>query len=126
MYAIAKACLIFGLIFLLWLLQNQDSPQIDETDFLDALKKIQPSSFRSSIGLMDVKPVGWEQIGGLEDVKLKLKKVSVVNQLVRLSPMVAFCVCNGNAAIKYICCLTRIPALQTSNLVSVFSHLNPL
>ena len=48
---------------------------IDETDFLDAFKKIQPSSFRSVIGLMDIKPVGWEQIGGLEDVKLKLKQV---------------------------------------------------
>lgn len=47
---------------------------IDETDFLKAFKKIQPSSFRSVIGLMDIKPVGWEQIGGLEDVKLKLKQ----------------------------------------------------
>ena len=55
--------------------QNQDNPMIDETDFLDAFKKIQPSSFRSVIGLMDIKPVGWEQIGGLEDVKLKLKQV---------------------------------------------------
>lgn len=47
---------------------------IDETDFLEAFKKIQPSSFRSVIGLMDIKPVGWEQIGGLEDVKLKLRQ----------------------------------------------------
>ncbi|XP_059115540.1 ATPase family gene 2 protein homolog B [Peromyscus eremicus] len=54
--------------------KNQDSPKIDETDFLKALKKIQPSSFRSSVGLMDIKPVGWEQIGGLEHVKLKLKQ----------------------------------------------------
>ncbi|CAO2579059.1 Ribosome biogenesis protein SPATA5L1 [Lemmus lemmus] len=54
--------------------KNQNSPMIDETDFIDALKKIQPSSFRSSIGLMDIKPVDWEQIGGLEDVKLKLKQ----------------------------------------------------
>ncbi|XP_040602126.1 spermatogenesis-associated protein 5-like protein 1 isoform X1 [Mesocricetus auratus] len=54
--------------------ENQDAPTIEETDFLDALKKIQPSSFRSSIGLMDIKPVAWEQIGGLEDVKLKLKQ----------------------------------------------------
>lgn len=63
----------FGGVFL----QNQDAPTIEETDFLDALKKIQPSSFRSSIGLMDIKPVAWEQIGGLEDVKLKLKQVTV-------------------------------------------------
>ncbi|XP_004386367.1 ATPase family gene 2 protein homolog B [Trichechus manatus latirostris] len=54
--------------------QNQDSSVIDETDFLEAFKKIQPSSFRSVIGLMDIKPVGWEQIGGLDDVKLKLKQ----------------------------------------------------
>lgn len=108
MYPIAKACLIFGLIFLLGFLQSHDSPQIDETDFLDALKKIQPSSFRSAIGLMDIKPVGWEQIGGLDDVKLKLKQVTVINQLVRLSFMVAFCVYNGNAAIRCTCHLTRI------------------
>lgn len=54
--------------------KNQDNPTIDETDFLEAFKKIQPSSFRSVIGLTDIKPVGWEQIGGLEDVKLKLKQ----------------------------------------------------
>lgn len=56
-------------------LQNQDNPLIDEIDFLEAFKKIQPSSFRSVIGLMDVKPVTWEQIGGLEDAKRKLKQV---------------------------------------------------
>ncbi|XP_042333115.1 spermatogenesis-associated protein 5-like protein 1 [Sceloporus undulatus] len=44
------------------------------SDFYEALKKIQPSSFRSGIGLMDFKPVTWDQIGGLEDVKLKLKQ----------------------------------------------------
>ncbi|XP_029410038.1 spermatogenesis-associated protein 5-like protein 1 isoform X2 [Nannospalax galili] len=54
--------------------KNQDSPMIDETHFLEAFKKIQPSSFRGIIGLTDIKPVGWEQIGGLEDVKLKLKQ----------------------------------------------------
>lgn len=45
---------------------------------------------------MDIKPVGWEQIGGLEDVKLKLKQVTVVNQLI---PEV-FCVYNENAVIE--------------------------
>ncbi|XP_072818608.1 ATPase family gene 2 protein homolog B isoform X6 [Vicugna pacos] len=55
--------------------KNQDNPMIDETDFLEAFKKIQPSSFRSVIGLTDIKPVDWEQIGGLEDVKLKLKQL---------------------------------------------------
>lgn len=47
---------------------------IDQTDFLEAFKKIQPSSLRSIIGLTDVNPIDWEQIGGLEDVKLKLKQ----------------------------------------------------
>ncbi|XP_038961818.1 ATPase family gene 2 protein homolog B isoform X1 [Rattus norvegicus] len=54
--------------------KNQNNPKIEETDFLEAFKKVQPSSFRSSIGLTDIRPVGWEQIGGLEDVKLKLKQ----------------------------------------------------
>ncbi|KFP20236.1 Spermatogenesis-associated protein 5-like 1, partial [Egretta garzetta] len=47
---------------------------INITDFQEAFKKIQPSSFRSAIGLTECKPVTWEQIGGLEDVKLKLKQ----------------------------------------------------
>ncbi|NWU14938.1 SPA5L protein, partial [Cephalopterus ornatus] len=42
--------------------------------FQEAFKKIQPSSFRSAVGLTECKPVTWEQIGGLEDVKLKLKQ----------------------------------------------------
>ncbi|XP_066491815.1 ATPase family gene 2 protein homolog B [Tiliqua scincoides] len=47
---------------------------ITMSDFYDAWKKIQPSSFRSGVGLTDFKPVTWDQIGGLEDVKLKLKQ----------------------------------------------------
>ncbi|NWU90979.1 SPA5L protein, partial [Upupa epops] len=47
---------------------------ISMADFQEAFKKIQPSSFRSAIGLTECKPVTWEQIGGLEDVKLKLKQ----------------------------------------------------
>ncbi|KAJ8247838.1 hypothetical protein GJAV_G00251100 [Gymnothorax javanicus] len=42
--------------------------------FLEALKKVQPSCLRSSIGRTDFKPISWDQIGGLEDVKLKLKQ----------------------------------------------------
>ncbi|XP_034988071.2 ATPase family gene 2 protein homolog B isoform X2 [Zootoca vivipara] len=45
------------------------------SDFREALKKIQPSSVRSGVGLADFRPVAWDQIGGLEDVKLKLKQV---------------------------------------------------
>nr|XP_013033027.2 spermatogenesis-associated protein 5-like protein 1 isoform X2 [Anser cygnoides] len=48
---------------------------INMASFQEAFKKIQPSSFRSVIGLKECKPVTWEQIGGLEDVKLKLKQV---------------------------------------------------
>ncbi|NXI69636.1 SPA5L protein, partial [Anseranas semipalmata] len=47
---------------------------INMAGFQEAFKKIQPSSFRSAIGLKECKPVTWEQIGGLEDVKLKLKQ----------------------------------------------------
>uniref|UniRef100_A0ACB8E5T0 Uncharacterized protein n=1 Tax=Sphaerodactylus townsendi TaxID=933632 RepID=A0ACB8E5T0_9SAUR len=47
---------------------------VNMSDFYGALKKIQPSSFRSGIGLSDFKPITWDQIGGLEDVKLKLKQ----------------------------------------------------
>ncbi|XP_044518097.1 spermatogenesis-associated protein 5-like protein 1 isoform X3 [Gracilinanus agilis] len=54
--------------------ENSEKPVIDAADFFEAFKKIQPSSFRSFIGLTDIKPVSWEQIGGLEDVKVKLKQ----------------------------------------------------
>nr|XP_033776141.1 spermatogenesis-associated protein 5-like protein 1 [Geotrypetes seraphini]XP_033776142.1 spermatogenesis-associated protein 5-like protein 1 [Geotrypetes seraphini] len=47
---------------------------ISMADFNEAFKKICPSSFRSSVGLTDVKPVSWEEIGGLEDVKLQLQQ----------------------------------------------------
>ncbi|NXV73785.1 SPA5L protein, partial [Atlantisia rogersi] len=47
---------------------------INMADFQEAFKKVQPSSFRSAVGLTECKPVTWEQIGGLEDVKLKLKQ----------------------------------------------------
>lgn len=47
---------------------------INMADFQEAFKRTQPSSFRSAIGLTECKPVTWEQIGGLEDVKLKLKQ----------------------------------------------------
>ncbi|NWH76001.1 SPA5L protein, partial [Piaya cayana] len=47
---------------------------ISMAHFQEAFKKIQPSSYRSAVGLTECKPVPWEQIGGLEDVKLKLKQ----------------------------------------------------
>ncbi|KAM4676533.1 ATPase family gene 2 protein homolog B [Discoglossus pictus] len=42
--------------------------------FHEAFKKIRPTSARSSIGQVEFKPVYWEQIGGLEEVKLLLKQ----------------------------------------------------
>ncbi|XP_019359698.1 PREDICTED: spermatogenesis-associated protein 5-like protein 1 [Gavialis gangeticus] len=51
-----------------------DQILINTADFCKAFRKIRPSSFRSGIGLTDFRPVTWEQIGGLEDVKLKLKQ----------------------------------------------------
>lgn len=59
----------------LFLFLQESINAVNMLDFYEALKKIRPSSFRSSIGLSDFKPVTWDQIGGLEDVKLKLKQV---------------------------------------------------
>ena len=43
--------------------------------FQQALKTVLPSCLRSSLGRTDLSPVSWEQIGGLQDVKLKLIQV---------------------------------------------------
>ncbi|NXK33757.1 SPA5L protein, partial [Piprites chloris] len=53
---------------------TETETMINMGHFQEAFKKIQPSSFRSAVGLTECKPVTWEQIGGLEDVKLKLKQ----------------------------------------------------
>ncbi|XP_047437589.1 spermatogenesis-associated protein 5-like protein 1 [Mugil cephalus] len=42
--------------------------------FQEALKSVGPSCLRSSLGRTDVSPVSWAQIGGLEEVKLKLRQ----------------------------------------------------
>ncbi|KAM9826487.1 spermatogenesis-associated protein 5-like protein 1 [Syngnathus typhle] len=42
--------------------------------FLEALKLVRPSCLRSSLGRTDLAPVAWDQIGGLEDIKLKLRQ----------------------------------------------------
>ncbi|CAL8361518.1 unnamed protein product [Gadus morhua 'NCC'] len=46
--------------------------EIDMSHFQQALKTVLPSCLRSSLGRTDLAPVSWEQIGGLQDVKLKL------------------------------------------------------
>ncbi|XP_056428195.1 ribosome biogenesis protein SPATA5L1 isoform X2 [Hyla sarda] len=48
--------------------------QVKREHFLEAFKKIRPTSVRSAVGQVEFKPVFWEQIGGLEDIKLLLKQ----------------------------------------------------
>ncbi|XP_061669816.1 spermatogenesis-associated protein 5-like protein 1 [Syngnathoides biaculeatus] len=42
--------------------------------FLEAQKSVGPSCLRSSLGRTDLSPVAWDQIGGLDDIKLKLRQ----------------------------------------------------
>lgn len=48
--------------------------QVKRENFNEAFKKIRPTSARSAVGQVEFKPVYWEQIGGLEDIKLLLKQ----------------------------------------------------
>ncbi|XP_017296873.1 spermatogenesis-associated protein 5-like protein 1 [Kryptolebias marmoratus] len=48
--------------------------QVDLKHFLEALKSVRPSCLRSSLGRTEIFPLLWEQIGGLEEVKLKLRQ----------------------------------------------------
>lgn len=45
--------------------------------FQEALKSVRPSCLRGSLGRTDLSPVCWEQIGGLDEIKLKLKQVKI-------------------------------------------------
>ncbi|KAK5874252.1 hypothetical protein PBY51_019218 [Eleginops maclovinus] len=42
--------------------------------FQEALKAVRPSCLRGSLGRTELCPMSWDQIGGLEEVKLKLKQ----------------------------------------------------
>uniref|UniRef100_UPI0037E886FA ATPase family gene 2 protein homolog B n=1 Tax=Semicossyphus pulcher TaxID=241346 RepID=UPI0037E886FA len=42
--------------------------------FQEALKSVRPSCLRSSLGRTELSPITWEQIGGLDEVKLKLRQ----------------------------------------------------
>ncbi|XP_075934706.1 ATPase family gene 2 protein homolog B [Anarhichas minor] len=42
--------------------------------FHEALKTVRPSCLRSSLGRTELSPTSWEQIGGLDEVKLKLRQ----------------------------------------------------
>uniref|UniRef100_A0A3Q4I3T9 AFG2 AAA ATPase homolog B n=1 Tax=Neolamprologus brichardi TaxID=32507 RepID=A0A3Q4I3T9_NEOBR len=54
---------------------REDSKQlVSMKHFHEALKSVRPSCLRSSMGRTELSPVTWEQIGGLDDVKLKLRQ----------------------------------------------------
>ncbi|XP_063782079.1 ATPase family gene 2 protein homolog B isoform X2 [Pseudophryne corroboree] len=58
-------------------LQAHQDSQVDlvsRRHFYEAFKKIRPASARSAIGKVEFKPVYWDKIGGLEDIKLMLKQ----------------------------------------------------
>ncbi|XP_073424577.1 ATPase family gene 2 protein homolog B isoform X2 [Dendrobates tinctorius] len=54
--------------------QDGQVNQVRREHFFEAFKKIQPTAARSAVGQVDFKPVSWDQIGGLEDIKLLLQQ----------------------------------------------------
>ncbi|KAJ7994823.1 hypothetical protein DPEC_G00253460 [Dallia pectoralis] len=54
--------------------QGSEMQTITMDNFLSALKIVLPSCLRSSVGQTDLPAVAWAQIGGLEEVKLKLQQ----------------------------------------------------
>lgn len=57
-------------------LQCSGEQLVSMMHFHEALKSVRPSCLRSSMGRTELSPVTWEQIGGLDDVKLKLRQVA--------------------------------------------------
>ncbi|XP_026176200.1 ATPase family gene 2 protein homolog B [Mastacembelus armatus] len=55
-------------------LQGSGEQVVGMKHFQEALKSVSPSCLRSSLGRTDLSPVSWEQIGGLDEVKLKLRQ----------------------------------------------------
>ncbi|KAK3097831.1 hypothetical protein FSP39_013598 [Pinctada imbricata] len=53
---------------------GQQLPKIETDHFLTAVKKVQPSVQKGGDITMDLRPVAWEDIGGLQLVKLKLQQ----------------------------------------------------
>lgn len=70
-----KSLLMFVCHKCLVLLQGLGEQTIGMKHFQEALKLVLPSCLRSSLGRTELSPVSWEQIGGLEEVKLKLRQV---------------------------------------------------
>lgn len=56
-------------------LQSLGEQTIGMKHFQEALKVVLPSCLRSSLGRTELSPVSWDQIGGLDEVKLKLQQV---------------------------------------------------
>ncbi|KAM3925550.1 ATPase family gene 2 protein homolog B [Leptodactylus fuscus] len=54
--------------------QDGQVNQIRKEHFYEAVKKIRPTSARSAVGKVEFKPVYWDQVGGLEDIKRSLKQ----------------------------------------------------
>ncbi|KAM4593433.1 ATPase family gene 2 protein homolog B [Odontesthes bonariensis] len=47
---------------------------VDMKHFQEALKSVRPSCLRSSLGRTELSPVLWEHIGGLDEIKIKLRQ----------------------------------------------------
>lgn len=69
------------------LFQDCQVNQVKREHFNEAFKKIRPTSARSAVGQVEFKPVYWEQIGGLENIKLLLKQVEISS--LRLLPLLS-------------------------------------
>lgn len=57
------------------ILQGLGEQTIGMKHFQQALKSVLPSCLRSSLGRTELSPVSWQQIGGLDEVKIKLRQV---------------------------------------------------
>ncbi|XP_033109540.1 spermatogenesis-associated protein 5-like protein 1 isoform X2 [Anneissia japonica] len=55
-------------------LDQQSKPVLNWEDFQQALASITPSTQRQTTWKVDLRPVSWDEIGGLDDVKIKLKQ----------------------------------------------------
>ena len=58
-------------------MQGSGQQAVSVKHFHEALKSVRPSCLRGSLGRTDLSPVSWEQIGGLDEIKLKLKQVQI-------------------------------------------------
>lgn len=60
--------------------KHQESYQLCAKDFVEAIHRIVPSSRRAAIGTVELRKIGWNDIGGLENIKLKIQQVcNIIN-----------------------------------------------